>query len=108
MLLTAATVYLLKHYGWYLPQMVNNYLNDLLVIPIVLACCLICVRYLIHPDTKLSAFPIISIVFLYSIYFEYYLPLHNSRYTADVIDCILYGAGGTLFYFWQKLEVKHG
>jgi hypothetical protein len=107
MLLTAAIVYLFKHCRWYLPEMINNYLNDLLVIPIVLACCLICVRYIKKdPKINLSVFNIISIIFLYTTYFEYYLPLYNLRYTADSIDCILYAAGGTFFYFWQKLEAK--
>ena len=107
MLLIAATVYLFKHYKWYLPRIINNYLNDILVIPIVLACCLICVRYIKRdPNIQLSIFSIISIILLYTIYFEYYLPMYNLRYTADGIDSILYATGGTFFYFWQQLEVK--
>lgn len=85
-----------------LPNWVVFYVNDFLVMPIVLTICL----FVVHRVSKdrrirLSLFTIFSLASLYAIYFELYLPQHNPRYTADILDVVMYFSGGLLFYFSQ-------
>lgn len=89
----------------YLPNWVVFYVNDFLVMPIVLTICLKVV-HLIKKDTaiRLSLFTIFSLTTFYAIYFEVYLPKVEPRYTADVLDVVMYVAGSFLFYFLQFRE----
>lgn len=86
-----------------LPDWVVFYLADFLVMPIVLAIALIIVRWLKKDRSiRLSLFTVFSVAAFYSVYFEWYLPEVNPRYTADIIDVFLYFGGSLLFYFLQK------
>ena len=99
-----------------LPVFWNHYLNDLLAMPIVLMLCLILTR-LIHKNKsiRLSLFTTCSVAALYAVYFELYLPGRSARYTADLLDALLYFCGALLFYFLQPecggeselSEIKH-
>lgn len=51
---------------------------------------------------RLDIFTILSLVALFSIYFEYYLPKQSYRYTGDIWDVVCYGLGGIIFYLLQK------
>ena|SRR5690606_8082999 len=95
----------LKFFEIQAPQWVFSYLNDFLVIPIVLTVCLHGV-WLIKKDRdiRLNIFTIFSMVVFYSIYFELYLPSVSDSYTGDAIDIICYFAGGIIFYFLQKIR----
>lgn len=85
------------------PPILNNYLADLLCMPIVLSICLFCVQAIKKDrNLKLPAFSIFSLFILYSIYFEVILPPLHERYTADYIDVIIYFLGSLIFYFLQK------
>ncbi|CAM1372538.1 SelT/SelW/SelH family protein [Tenacibaculum xiamenense] len=96
-------VYCLQQMNVKLPSFVQYYLNDFLIIPIVLTICLYVVRKLKGDKTyKISIYYIVYICCGYAIFFEYYLPEILDRYTSDVIDIILYFAGGGVFYFFQK------
>lgn len=98
-------VYFLQFIHFPLPALINNYLNDFLCMPIILTLCLGFVRIIKkNKDIRLSGFVIISLTIYYSVYFEYYLPKVNSRYTADPIDVLLYFAGALVFYLLQKKE----
>ncbi len=86
-----------------LPTVVNNYVNDFIILPIVLSLGLIAIRKLRNDDT--ITIPLSLIVALatgYAIYFEYFLPTFYPRYTADIIDVLLYYVSGILFFFVQK------
>lgn len=108
MALVGMLIYILQRLGIPLPSIINNYLNDILSIPLTLFIILVVVRTWRGKAYQLSIPMIVGVVVYYSIYFEYYLPLHNSRYTADLLDVICYCIGGILFYFIQKhLIQKH-
>lgn len=107
MLVIAASIYMLQKSAILIPRLVNNYLNDLLCIPLVLGLLTYTIRWLKKDDE--FKFPLRFIVLLssyYAIYFEYYLPKHNSRYTSDWMDVSLYFLGGILFYLYQKESKK--
>lgn len=88
-----------------IPVFITSYLNDFLVIPIVATLCL-WVIWLIRKNKtiRLNVVHILSLVVLYSIYFEYYLPKYVDRYTADWGDVVCYFLGGCVFYIFQKWE----
>ncbi len=86
-----------------LPDWIIFYLNDFLVMPLVLTICLVLVRWIKkEPGIRLSLFTVLSLATLYSIYFEVLLPEVTLRYTADPVDVLLYFAGAILFFFLQE------
>jgi len=100
--LIALLVWIAQRLSLDMPSLVNNYLNDLLCMPIVLKICQYAVRQ-IKSDQNLQipvgvAF-ILTIV--YALYFEWLLPKINDRYTADVIDVCLYVIG-FVFFVWVE------
>ncbi len=106
--LTAAIVLSLQKMSAALPEWTNNYLNDFLCMPIVLFIGQFTVRKLKRNNALRLPWPLIlTLTLFYSIYFEYYLPSFNLRYTADFLDIILYFLGSAFFYFMEnKLMVK--
>lgn len=71
--------------------------------PLVLTICLIVLQF-IKKNYRLTIpiFAIASITIYYILYFEWYLPKVNDRYTSDPIDGVLYVIGAIGFYFMQK------
>lgn len=107
MLVIAASIYASQKLAIPLPLLVNNYLNDLLCIPLVLGTLTFIIRKIKHdPKFKLPLGFIFILSSYYAIYFEYYLPKINSRYTSDWIDIVLYFLGGILFYLFQRIRDK--
>jgi hypothetical protein len=102
--LTYGTVQLVKIEQLSLTSFILNHLNDLMIVPIVLTAALNVV-WLIKKDRSIRLGPIsiFSIICLYSVYFEWYLPRHMARYTADWYDVLCYTAGGGILYILQKL-----
>ncbi len=96
---------ILLHLNVNLPNWVVFYVNDFLVMPIVLFICLKAVHLITKkPGIRLSLFSILSLTTFYSIYFEVYLPKVEPRYTGDIWDVVMYVAGSLLFYFLQFRE----
>lgn len=94
-----------KFYSIEVPNWIFYYLNDFLVIPMVATLSVHVVWFIKKTKTiRLNVFTIISLVTLFSIYFEYYLPQQSCRYTGDFWDVICYSSGGIAFYFLQKLS----
>lgn len=86
------------------PNWIFFYLNDFLVIPIVGFICLHVFWFLKKDKTiRINTFLIFTLVVIYSVYFEVYLPKYSERYTADFWDVICYILGGITFYILQKL-----
>jgi len=104
---SAFTVYLMQHLGIQLPKLINNYYNNLLCLPLVLTVCLIVLQF-IKKNNRLTIpiFAIASITLYYILYFEWYLPKVNERYTSDPIDGVLYVIGAIGFYVMQKKWVE--
>lgn len=99
-------IYTLQKFQIPLPSWINNYVNDFLCMPVVLSICLAVIRTL-KKDNKLflPLSAIVSLTIFYAIYFEYYLPKVNVRYTADWLDVLLYFFGAGVFYLFQKRKV---
>lgn len=108
MLVIAASIYVLQKLAIDLPQLLNNYLNDLLCIPLILGVLTFIIRQLKKNHRFKLPFGFIFILSsYYAVYFEYYLPKNNSRYTSDWIDVALYFLGGMLFYLYQRLKDRN-
>lgn len=90
-----------------LPDWVVFYVKDFICMPIVLTICLVVVQ-LIHKnkDIRLSLFTVFSLALFYSLYFELYLPRFHFRYTADILDVLMYFLGSLVFYFLQQKPKK--
>jgi hypothetical protein len=87
-----------------LPKLVNNYLTDFLCMPLILTICLAGVRYLKKiPNFKLSLPMILGMTTFYAVLFEWFLPLNNLQYHADLVDVALYFLGAFVYFLiWQK------
>ena len=86
-----------------LPKIIRFYINDFLIVPIVLTICLFIVRKIKSDnDFEISLLNILYLSLLYSIIFEYWLPTIHPRYTSDFVDVGLYFLSGMGFYFLQK------
>ena len=87
------------------PNWIFHHLNDFLAIPIIATIALHGV-WIIKKDRtlRINGFTILSLVVLFSVVFEYYLPQEDDRYTGDVWDVVCYGLGGMIFYIFQKME----
>lgn len=101
------SVYIFQSLELSLPRLLNNYLNDFLIIPIVLYLCLLFLRWSRNDANFVLKLPIILYVCaLYAFIFEYLLPKQLVRYTSDPIDALLYFIGGLVFYLLQNKPSK--
>ncbi|MGY3794816.1 hypothetical protein [Aquimarina sp. 433] len=97
------SIYVLQQLEIRLPLFFQNYLNDLLCMPLVLSVCQIAVRKLKSDTRILLPIPLLILVTIgYSIYFEWYLPQYDDRYTADWLDVLMYFIGMFFFYAVEK------
>jgi hypothetical protein len=76
----------------------DNWLNDLLCLPILLELVQFSMRIILRKKYTLSTFQMLVSVVYCSILFEYILPQNSSAYKADIIDIICYSIGGL---FWR-------
>ncbi len=96
-------VYASDRLGFLLPRYVRFYLNDFLILPIVLYVTLFTIRKLKgDASIQLSGIHIVYMCFMYALFFEYWLPSFHPRYTSDLVDVVLYFFSGLIFYFLQK------
>lgn len=103
MSLIALTIYLLQRSCIPLPTIINNYVNDALCLPLVFATMTFVIRYLKKDDLFLLPMGILLfIASYYAVYFEYYLPKINPRYTKDWIDVVLYFSSALGYFFYEK------
>ena len=87
------------------PSWVFHHLNDFLAIPMIATICLHAVWWMKNDKSiRLDIFSILTLVILFSISFEYYLPQHSYRYTGDIWDVVCYFLGGVVFYILQKMK----
>lgn len=108
MALLALTIYARQRLQLPLPELINNYMNDLLCMPLLLGALTFIIRHL--KKDKTFTFPFLFVLFLasyYAVYFEYYLPKVNARYTADWIDVALYFIGGIAYFFLEEKKKTH-
>jgi hypothetical protein len=75
---------------------VHGYLDDLLCFPIGLTLGLAAYR-IVWPNYRLTLWHIWPVVFIYSVYFEWYLPQTSTNYTSDLLDVLMYVLGALIF-----------
>ena len=86
-----------------IPNWTVFYVNDFLCMPIVLSLCLAAVRLIIRNENRFVPLPIVlALTTYFALFFEWFMPQINERYSADVIDVILYFLGAILFFIFQK------
>lgn len=103
LLLAVTNQFLEKAFGVFVP-VVHSYLDDLLCMPIVLSLGLAAYRIAI-PSYLLKPIHMISVLVLYSVYFEYHLPQVSSTATSDAWDILMYIIGLTVFsYFINRAD----
>ncbi|KAA9340079.1 hypothetical protein [Adhaeribacter soli] len=91
-------LFLQKTYRFWFLQ---NYLNDLLCLPLVLFVTVFLQRTLFRkPAYRLTVYQVGIAAVYFSVMFEAVIPLFNQRYTADFWDVICYCSGGLLFYLF--------
>ncbi|WP_298780439.1 hypothetical protein [uncultured Polaribacter sp.] len=102
---TGTLVYFLQYFDVILPKIIGFYLNDFLIIPIVLFISLQVLKWSKNDKNYTISLPIVLYVCLiYSILFEFVFPKYLARYTKDFVDVILYFASGFLYYKLQKIS----
>ncbi len=82
-------------------SLIHSYLDDLVVIPIVLGGILVIFRNLVFKSTVYT-FPkarIWIVVAIFAAYFELIIPRFNTGFTADIFDVLCYAIGGLYFQF---------
>lgn len=80
----------------------SGYVDDILVIPIVLSLTTILIRFFTkNPSFRIDLGMLITSVILFSIAFEWLLPRLSDRYTADFLDVLCYCAGAILYYCFR-------
>lgn len=102
LLLLGASVYFLQRLAVELPAFVQNYFNDLLVMPLVLWIVWAVLVQVKGADAQLSWMMAGSLLVYYSIFFEYYLPIVHARYTSDLYDVLCYFIGTMVFMLLYK------
>jgi len=101
--LISSCVYLANIIGVTLPRIVRFYVNDFLIIPMVLTSVLFIVRKVqSQPQKTISLLNILYLCLMYSFLFEFWLPKFHERYTYDIVDVFLYFLSGFVFYRLQK------
>lgn len=87
------------------------YLDDLVVLPILLGISLITQQNFITNNSFTIHFKtIVFCIFYFSLAFEVIIPIFNLHYTSDWKDCVAYSIGGMYFYFFQNKPkpIKYG
>ena len=104
MAMLAFGIFIMQKTGLYLPEIFNNYANDLLCLPLVLGFISSIIRRFKKDESFILPLSFVLIMAAYySVYFEYYLPKINERYTSDWIDVLLYFGGAIGFYSYEKI-----
>lgn len=102
-LVLGTSIYLASKFEFPLPKFVRFYVNDFLIVPIVLTISLVAVRKIKKDKTLVISLPnILYLSLFYTVFFEFWLPKFHPRYTFDVVDIVLYFLSGLLFYTLQK------
>lgn len=85
-------------------KFLDNYMDDLVLLPIILGIALIVNRKFIskNNDAKFNNVLIIFAWVYFCVMFELILPNFSKSFTADWIDCVAYGIGA--FYFKKLIN----
>lgn len=95
--------YFLKILNIRMPEIITNYLADLLSLFIVNTVILWILR-IIKSNKKIELKPemVIASFLMFSVFFEFYLPSINNYYYLDYLDVLCYLTSALSFLFWRK------
>ena len=83
-------------------KLLDNYLLDLLCMPLVLEITSQAMRLFFSPSYDLSKVQILFAVLYVSLLFEYLLPMYQTRFHSDVVDVVVYCAGTIIWYLFLR------
>lgn len=96
-------IYVSNRLGCRFPSLIQFYLNDLLAIPVVATLGLWLMKFgLEESNFTLKKWHLVYMVSLFSVAFELLLPLCMERYTADILDVLMYVLGS--LFFWKVMN----
>lgn len=79
---------------------VHAYLEDVLAIPIVLKSAEFIIRLIPgKQDFRVRIMDVVVTTLMFSIYFEWWIPKVDLRFTSDLYDLIAYACGAGIFLF---------
>jgi len=99
-------IYAVQKLDYTLPYYIHNHASNLLCMPIILKTIQWVLKITFKKNIRLGFINIFSITCYFSWYFEYYLPKHDSRYTADLYDVFLYFIGSFVYCYLEKYFKK--
>lgn len=96
-------VFIGRKLGISLPY-INDYLTDLLAVPVIATLGLAFQRHFVERSNLWCLKPghLIFIILYTSVVFEFVLPLYSDAYTGDLMDMLMYLAGG--LFFWKTMN----
>lgn len=87
-------------------KLVDNYLDDLVIIPIVLGMAIMIQQKFITNYLFTVNYKTVIYSWLYfCIIFEYIIPKFNHHFTSDWFDCLAYGIGALYFMYFQNKPI---
>lgn len=99
-----ALYYGLKQTDMVFPLFISNYLADLLSIFLVNTFTLWCIRKIKHrPNLELPIPLILMSIVMFSVFFEFILPLKSPVYVYDPWDILCYFISGVGYILWRKI-----
>lgn len=95
--------YSLKQTDFVFPVFISNYLADLLSIFLVNTFTLWSIRKIKNrPNLELPPHLVLLSVVMFSIFFEFVLPLKSPIYVYDPWDILCYTISGAVYVLWRK------
>lgn len=73
--------------------------------PIVLTLALAGMRFIISSSYRLSLWQISMSTLIFSVFFEYFIPQFDPRFTADPFDVLAYILGAIAFMLWGNRPI---
>lgn len=89
------------------PWFIRNYLDDLLLIPLVMGASLFVQQKWIAPTFTYKGNAILGTLLFFTITFEWVAPKFLKAYTQDYYDILAYASGALFFYLFQNYPVTN-
>ena len=107
--LVYTTIYVSRRQHIALNEWINNYVTDLLAVPIVLSIVLWLIQRIPRYNRESLSWQMVLLAWIYmSIVFESMLPLMSPRYTSDPLDVLCYLIGSVSYIIMARSSTpKH-
>ena len=96
-----SSIRLLEFYDAVPFNWLSFYLTDLCAMPLVFGVLLLVMSLVKKNKRYLPIWFVVGMTAYWCIYFEYYLPSTNSKFTGDWLDVLMYSLGSISFILWQ-------